>query len=160
MQQAARGHAMLGDRAEVDALLDSAARLMGRVDDEYPRGNACRRTEDYVEIQRATCYSRLHLGAAATGLWERVLSALPPTSRRDGGVFLARQTSALADQQRLPESVDALVGAVRAAHETGSARLHGKIKATWRQLAPWQHEPQVWQAEQLVAGLGGRSANG
>ncbi|MGW1993483.1 Twin-arginine translocation pathway signal [Embleya sp. NPDC001921] len=160
MQQAAHGHAMLGDRSEVDTLLDGAARLMGRVDDEYPWGNACRRTGDYVEIQRATCYSRLHLGAEATGLWEQVLGALPPTSRRDGGVFLARQASALADEQRLPESVDALVGAVRVAHETGSARLRGEVETTWRQLAPWHHEPRVRQAEQLVAGLGGRPANG
>ncbi|WP_191864075.1 hypothetical protein [Embleya scabrispora] len=160
MQQAAHGHAMLGDRAEADAFLDGAAKLLGRVDDDYPWGNACRRTEDYVEIQRATCYSRLHMGAEATVLWEQVLRVLPPTSRRDGGVFLARQATALADQQRLPESVDALVGAVRVAHETGSARLHGEVEAAWRQLAPWHHEPEVRQAEQLVADLGGRPANG
>jgi hypothetical protein len=154
MQQAAHGHALLGERTQVDALLDGAARLMGRVDDDYPWGNACRRSGDYIEIQRATCYSRMHLGTEATRLWDQVLTALPPTSRRDGGVFLARQASALADQGRLPETVDALTGAVQVAHETGSARLVREIESTWSQLAPWQGDPMVRQAEQLVAALG------
>ncbi|MFI6977385.1 Twin-arginine translocation pathway signal [Embleya sp. NPDC050154] len=154
MQQAAHGHALLGERARVDILLDGAARLMGRVDDDFPWGNACRRSCDYIEIQRATCYSRMHLGAEAIRLWDQVLTALPPTSRRDGGVFLARQASALADQGRLAETIDALTGAVQTAHETGSARLQREITATWSQLAPWQYDPTVRQAEQLVAELG------
>lgn len=48
---------MLTDRTEADRLLDAAETLTERVDD-YPWGNACRRTPAYVQVQRATCYGR------------------------------------------------------------------------------------------------------
>jgi hypothetical protein len=55
LQHQAHGHAMLGDRAAADRLLDTASATTGRVDDGQ---NARRRTPHYVEVQRATCYGR------------------------------------------------------------------------------------------------------
>lgn len=46
MQQQAHGASLVGDRMAVDRLLDEAAGLLNRVDDELPWGNACRRTLD------------------------------------------------------------------------------------------------------------------
>ena len=53
LQHQAQGRAMLGDRASADRLLDQAAVLVARVDDEYLWGNSCRRTPHHVEVQRA-----------------------------------------------------------------------------------------------------------
>lgn len=58
LQHQAHGHAMLGDRAAADRLLDTASATTGRVDDGHLWGNARRRTPHYVEVQRATCYGR------------------------------------------------------------------------------------------------------
>ncbi|GAB3012176.1 hypothetical protein GCM10023080_093770 [Streptomyces pseudoechinosporeus] len=81
------------DRDAVDRLIDQASGLLGRVDDDLPWGNACRRTPGYLEVQRATCYGRLGLGAEAVSLWDQVLDIVPETARRDRGVYLARHAT-------------------------------------------------------------------
>jgi len=53
LQQQAHGASLLGDRQQVDTLLDKAGRLLDRVDTEV-WGTACQRTPHYVEVQRAT----------------------------------------------------------------------------------------------------------
>lgn len=58
LQHAAQGKAMLGDRDGCARLIDTAAALLSRVDDEHPWGNACRRTPNWAETQRATCYGK------------------------------------------------------------------------------------------------------
>ncbi|MEU9613684.1 hypothetical protein AB0D56_19310 [Streptomyces sp. NPDC048209] len=65
MQQQAHGASLAGERCSVDQLLDEAVRLLPRIDDDLPWGNACRRTPGYLEVQRATCYGRLGLDAEA-----------------------------------------------------------------------------------------------
>lgn len=44
MQQQAHGASLAGERGLVDQLIDQADRLLPRVDDDLPWGNACRRT--------------------------------------------------------------------------------------------------------------------
>ncbi|MFB7183982.1 Twin-arginine translocation pathway signal [Streptomyces sp. NPDC056230] len=85
MQQQAHGASLTGERHMVDQLIDQAGRLLPRVDDDLPWGNACRRTPGYLEVQRATCYGRLGLGAEAGALWSQVLAIVPTTARRDRG---------------------------------------------------------------------------
>ncbi|MFG3239430.1 MULTISPECIES: Twin-arginine translocation pathway signal [unclassified Streptomyces] len=96
MQQQAHGASLAGERGLVDQLIDQADRLLPRVDDDLPWGNACRRTPGYLEVQRATCYGRLGLGAEAGALWSQVLDIVPETARRDRGVYMARQATAAA----------------------------------------------------------------
>ena len=76
LQHQAQGYAMLGDRPTADRLLDQAAALVGRVDDEYLWGNSCRRTPHHVEVQRATAYGRTGRAtdaADAASLWDQIL---------------------------------------------------------------------------------------
>ncbi len=94
LQQQAHGASLIGDRAAVDHLIDTADGLLCRVDDDLPWGNACRRTQGYLEVQRATCYGRLGLGVEAGALWPQVLDTVPPTARRDRGVYMARHATA------------------------------------------------------------------
>ncbi|MEV7959434.1 hypothetical protein [Streptomyces sp. NPDC088141] len=88
MQQQAHGASLTGERHMVDQLIDQADRLLPRVDDDLPWGNACRRTPGYLEVQRATCYGRLGLEEEAGALWSQVLAIVPTTARRDRGVHM------------------------------------------------------------------------
>jgi len=97
LQQAAHGHSLDGGDGAAGAcarLLDKAAALQDAVDDEYPWGTACR-TPRYVDVQRATVFTRLG-DRAAIGLWEQVIPGIPASSGRDLGVFHARYAQALA----------------------------------------------------------------
>ncbi|MFD0297172.1 hypothetical protein ACFWJS_11365 [Streptomyces sp. NPDC127061] len=92
MQRQAYCASLTGERGLVDQLIDRADRLLPRVDGDPPWGNACRRTPGYLEVQRATCYGRLGLGAEAGALWSRVLATVRrPDAGTAGGAWPGRQ---------------------------------------------------------------------
>lgn len=141
MQQQAHGASLTGDRATVDRLIDDADRLLPRVDDDLPWGNACRRTPGYLEVQRATCYGRLGLGAEAVGLWGQVLDAVPATARRDRGVYMARYATAAAGAREPEQAVEIAREAAEIAVETRSARMLRELGALERAMRPWHDAP-------------------
>lgn len=90
MQPQAHCASLTGERGLVDQLIDRADRLLPCVDGDLPWGNACRRTPGYLEVQRATCYGRLGLGAEAGALWSRVLAIVRrPAAGTAGGMAVA-----------------------------------------------------------------------
>ncbi|WP_157183642.1 hypothetical protein [Nocardia takedensis] len=132
LQHEAQGHAMLGDRATADRLLDDAAHLVDKVDDHHPWGNASRRTPHHIQVQRAICYGRTgtaHDAAAAVVLWDEIIDTLPELARRDNAVFRARQSAALAKVPDPDRAVWAAAEAVEVLGRTGSARLRRELKA-------------------------------
>ncbi|MGW3282715.1 helix-turn-helix domain-containing protein [Nocardia rhamnosiphila] len=140
LQYEAQGHAMLGDRATADQLLDEAASLISRVDDEHPWGNSCRRTPHHMEVQRATCYGRT--GTArdandAAALWDEILDSMPASARRDNAVFRARQSSVLCRVPDPDRAVWAAAEAVEAMEVTGSARLRSELKEVASHARTW-----------------------
>jgi hypothetical protein len=140
LQHEAQGHAMLGDRAAADRLLDQASVLVRRVDDEYLWGNSCRRTPHHVEVQRATSYGRTGRpgdAADAARLWDQIMDLMPESARRDNGVFRARQSAALAQVPDPDRAVWAAAEAASAVRATGSARLRREIKAIPGYAASW-----------------------
>jgi len=141
MQQQAHGASLLRDRAEVDRLIGAAERLLPRVDDDLPWGNACRRTPGYLEVQRATCYGRLGLGAEASDLWSQVLDVVPATARRDRGVYMARHATAAATAREPEQAVEIARNVAVIAVETGSARMRRELVALERAMRPWQDAP-------------------
>ncbi|MEV0282195.1 Twin-arginine translocation pathway signal [Streptomyces sp. NPDC050610] len=150
LQQAAHGYALVGDRSTCDQLLDRAARFIGRIDDDHPWGNAAR-TPLYLEVQRATCYTRMRLGEEAVRLWEQVL---PSAEWRNSGVFAARHAAALADGGRPDEAAAALNPAVRVAAQVDSARLRRELTTAWQGLSPWHHAPPGRAVRTLFDGIG------
>jgi transcriptional regulator with XRE-family HTH domain len=141
LQHQAQGHAMLGDRAAADRLLDQAAVLVARVDDEYLWGNSCRRTPHHVEVQRATSYGRTGRpqdAADAAGLWDQVMDSMPASARRDNAVFRARQAAALARVPDPDRAVWAAAEAASAVSATGSARLRLEIRAIAGHASAWE----------------------
>ncbi|MFE5895820.1 Twin-arginine translocation pathway signal [Streptomyces sp. NPDC056488] len=141
MQQQAHGASLLRDRAAVDRLIDTADRLLPRVNDDLPWGNACRRTPGYLEVQRATCYGRLGLGAEASTLWTQVLAAVPGTARRDRGVYMARHATAAATARQPEQAVEIAREVATIAVETGSARMRRELATLERAMRPWQDAP-------------------
>ncbi|MFF9865204.1 Twin-arginine translocation pathway signal [Streptomyces sp. NPDC013953] len=144
LQQQAHGASLMGDRTAVDHLIDTADGLLQGVDDDLPWGNACRRTPAYLEVQRATCYGRLGLGAEATALWRQVLDIVPPEARRDRGVYLARYATAAAVAGEPEQAVEIARTAAGIAVETGSARMRRELQALQVAMSPW-HDATVGQ---------------
>jgi hypothetical protein len=141
MQQHAHGASLAGDRGAVDRLIDQAGGLLARVDDDLPWGNACRRTPGYLEVQRATCYGRLGLGAEAVSLWSQVLDVVPETARRDRGVYMARHATAAAAAGEPDQAVDIARTVAEIAVETRSARMRRELVTLQRAMRPWQDAP-------------------
>lgn len=141
MQQQAHGASLTGDRTAVDQLLDGAEGLLARVDDDLPWGNACRRTPGYLEVQRATCYGRLGLGAEAGNLWTQVLDIVPGTARRDRGVYMARHATAAAAAGEPDRALEIARTVSEIAVETRSARMRRELGTLQRAMRPWQDAP-------------------
>ncbi|MGV9750539.1 helix-turn-helix domain-containing protein [Nocardia farcinica] len=142
LQHEAQGHAMLGDRATADRLLDEAVPLLSRIDDEQPWGNACRRTPYYMEVQRATCYGRTGSAqgaAAAAALWDEIMDVMPASARRDNAVFRARQSAALARVPDPDRALWAAAEAMDASRATGSARIRRELNKVVVQAEAWVH---------------------
>lgn len=156
LQHQAHGHAMLGDRAAADRLLDTASTLTTRVDDDHPWGNACRRTPHYVEVQRATCYGRTgHAADAAdaAALWDQFMDQMPEAARRDNAVFQARQAAALAVVPDPERTVSLAAEAAASVRVTGSARLRRELRAITRRASGWSQTPAGRQLRDIVASV-------
>jgi tetratricopeptide (TPR) repeat protein len=140
LQQHAHGASLRGDRSQVDLLLDQAGRLVDHVEVEV-YGTACRRTDGYVEVQRATCYGRLGLADDADRLWQQIIPAAPASARRDIGVWSARHAVAAARQGEPERAVDLTRQASALAVETGSARARRELAAVAAAMTPWRAHP-------------------
>lgn len=141
MQQSAHGHSLASDRRGADYALDKAEALLSKVDDDYPWYNACRRSPTYIPAQRATCYTRLGLGVEAVALWEQVLKEPPAGSRRDVGVYRARQAVAYANAGQPEAAAGSVHEAANITRETSSIRLRRELAAVWPHLASWHNSP-------------------
>lgn len=153
LQQQAHGASLLGERREVDELLDEAGRLVEQVDVEV-WGTACLRTPNYVEVQRATCYGRLGLALDADRLWQQIIPTASSTSRRDVGVWSARQAVASAALREPERAVELARHAVGVALETGSARACRELRAVDIAMTPWQAEPIGQDLAEVLAPIG------
>ncbi|QQM45021.1 Twin-arginine translocation pathway signal [Streptomyces liliifuscus] len=151
MQQQAHGASLTGDRGAVDQLIDQADGLLSRVDDDLPWGNACRRTPGYLEVQRATCYGRLGLGAEAVSLWSQVLDIVPATARRDRGVYLARHATAAAGAGEPDQALEIARTVADIAVETRSARMRRELATLQRAMQPWQDAPVGQDLAEVLA---------
>ncbi|ABW12056.1 hypothetical protein Franean1_2626 [Parafrankia sp. EAN1pec] len=150
LQQQAHGASLRGDHRQVDLLLDQAGRLVDQVDVEE-WGTACRRTNGYVEVQRATCYGRLGLADDADRLWQQIIPAAHPSARRDVGVWSARHAVAAAQQHEPERAVELARHATALAMETGSARARRELAAVAAAMAPWRTHPVGQDLAEVLA---------
>lgn len=138
LQQQAHGLALAGRGAAASlAVLDEAATLVDRVDDDRPWG-AQVLAPTYIDAQRATVCTRLGLTVEALALWDGLL---PKTPRgRDFGVFRARQAQALAVAGEPDQAAEVAKSVVPLAASTGSARMRAELTVVRDKMAPWRRD--------------------
>ncbi len=156
LQHQAHGRAMLRDRAEADRLLDAADALTSQVDDDYPWGNACRRTPRYVDVQRATCYGRTGRKQDRTDaavLWDQILGEMPEALRRDNAVFSTRYAAALAVVPDPERVISIAADAASLVRTTGSARLRRELLALPRRAAGWADTQAGRELGDIIASI-------
>ncbi len=151
LERLAHGLALAGDRDGCERRLDEAAGLVARVDDQFAWGNACSGAK-YVEVQRATCRGRLGDARGALQIWAEVMDCVPSSSRRDIGVFRARQGAALAasgepeEAARVAAEVSALVA------ETKSARMGRELAKLRDAMNSWRGGRAGWELDGRIGG--------
>ena len=151
LQQQAHGVALAGrDAPRSLALLDEAASMIGRVDDDMPWGGHVLHPT-YIPAQRATVCTRLNLADEALALWGELLPVTP--RGRDFGVFLARQAQALVSAGEPDQAAEVAVSAVPLAMQTGSARMRAELGVVRERLAPWRRERAGRTLDAALAGL-------
>jgi hypothetical protein len=138
MQQAAIGHALLGERTQVDRLMDELAEVLEDAStNEAWGGDRLRRTATHVvDAQRATCYGRLGLADEAAELWAN-LPVHESTERRDRGVYLARHATALLDVGEPRQAARLAAEGIDDLHRTGSARMRREFGRLHDKAIPW-----------------------
>jgi hypothetical protein len=142
LQQAAHGTSLVGgDDASksCDRLLDEASGLVELIEDDYPWGTACK-SPFYLDVQRATVWTRLGRTRQALGLWDRIIPGIPISDGRDLGVFRARQAQALAAAAEPERAVAVAREVVPTAVRTGSARIRAELRVLREHLEPWSGE--------------------
>lgn len=151
LQQRAHGVALAGRDATASlALLDEAASLVGRVDDDMPWGGQVLGSA-YIDAQRATVCTRLGLSAEALALWDQVL---PMTARgRDLGVFQARQAQALAAAREPERAAEVAASVIPLAASTGSARMRAELGVVRDAMAPWRRDRPGRELDAALAAL-------
>jgi hypothetical protein len=152
LQQAAHGTSLIGgDNAadECGRLLDTAAALLEAVDDEYPWG-ACR-SPRYIDVQRATVWTRLGRTRDAMKLWEEIIPDIPASESRDRGVFSARYAQALAAAGEPDQAVATVAAIPPLAAKTGSARMLSELFTLRKRMEPWSHEAAGRELEELLS---------
>lgn len=149
--QAAQGYSLIGDRDQCERSLDHAAELIPKVDDDWPWGNAFRRTPCYIDAQRATCYGRLGIADRSADLWGDVISQQPGGYRRDSGVYLARQATAFIDAGEPSAAIRPATQAMRCLHDTGSARMRLELARLADKAKPWQQTSVGRQLTEVLA---------
>ncbi|MFD4406299.1 helix-turn-helix domain-containing protein [Nocardia sp. NPDC058499] len=152
LQQAAHGTSLIASDDAADEcgrLLDQAADLLDAIDDEYPWG-ACR-SRRYIDVQRATVWTRLGRTNDAMKLWEEIIPDIPASESRDRGVFSARYAQALAAAGE-PEQAVATVSAIPPlVVKTSSARMRAELFTLRKRMEPWSHELAGRELEGLLS---------
>ncbi|MBY8850294.1 hypothetical protein [Saccharothrix longispora] len=154
-QQEALGYALDGDERTTHRKLDQAHAWAAHDDQGDARdghGSFC--TGDYLELQRAHCWSILGRHDKAVVLYEDVLPSLPAAYRRDRGTTLSRfavAAVAVGEPERAAQLADEALDIARG---SGSLRTERAVRDVAAALSPHGHLPAVaaFRAKALSGG--------
>jgi len=148
-QQAARGHAMLGDSfSQIERQLDSAHRILADDDDTDHQVGIHYRAA-LLAMQTAICYQQAGQPQRATAIYREQLTKAN-FSRRDYGYFMALNGSALASAREPDEAARVGLIAHTIATHTYSTRTTQELGRLVRQLDPWARRPIVCELRKAV----------
>ena len=139
----AHGYALAGQRTACLRAIDGAREMAGRLDSDPESPWATWLDDAYIDVQRGQCLSALGEHAAAAAVFQQAIRDLPPTFRRDRGVYLAREAQAHAGAREPEQAAGVGMQAVAIAHETQSGRIIDELARVGTSLAPWATLPAV-----------------
>jgi tetratricopeptide (TPR) repeat protein len=150
---AAHGHALAGHPAECMRSLEDAHDLV--VDESgAPPAWAPWLDAAYIDVQRARCLTILGDPSLAADLFQAAIRQLPPTYRRDRGVYLAREALAHAGR-RDPEQAAAVgARALAIARETQSGRIRAELNQLGAALGRWREVPAATEFRERMHEFG------
>jgi tetratricopeptide (TPR) repeat protein len=97
----------------------------------------------YIDVQRGRCLSALGDHAKAVTVFQQAIRDLPPSFRRDRGVYLAREALAQAGAREPEQAAGVGMQAIAIAHDTQSGRVVDELARLGTGLAPWTTLPAV-----------------
>ena len=139
----AHGYALAGQRTECLRAIDGAREMAGRLDDNPGSPWATWLDGAYIDVQRGRCLSALGEHAKAAAVFQQAIRELPPTFRRDRGVYLAREALAHAGAREPEQAAGVGMQAVAIAHDTQSGRVIDELARVGTGLVPWAALPAV-----------------
>lgn len=157
LQQQARGHAKLGEHRECFTLLDQAADVLTRhpdvTVDEAPTYLHSYDLRTLTE-QSASCLQITGQAEKAVTILEDTINTTSPALARDRGHLTAKLAVAVTrTEQPDPERAASLgMDALKAARQTGSARIVGELRTLDRRLGDrWPAHPAARSLHEALA---------
>jgi tetratricopeptide (TPR) repeat protein/DNA-binding transcriptional regulator YiaG len=99
--------------------------------------------EAYVNVQRGRCLAAVGSHDQAAEVFQTAIRNLPPSFRRDRGVYLAREAQAYAGAGVPEQAAAAGSEALGIAEETGSGRIVNELAELDTLIARWSQVPAV-----------------
>jgi DNA-binding XRE family transcriptional regulator/tetratricopeptide (TPR) repeat protein len=140
---AAHGHALARRPMESLHALDEARSLVLDAGTFPPGGWAPWLDVAYIDVQRARCLTILGDPLQAASLFQDAIRQLPPSFRRDRGVYLGREALAHASSREPEEAAAVGVRALAIALETQSGRIVAELERLDEALEGWKSVPAV-----------------
>ncbi|WP_371602298.1 helix-turn-helix domain-containing protein [Streptomyces sp. NBC_01220] len=137
----AHAHAVLGEGREAHRAYDTALTLLGRAGADGVWGSWL--DAAYINTARARSLAALGEYEQASAGFDSAIAVLPPSYRRDRGVYLARAARAHAGTGNMTLAAQIGGQAVGIAAETGSARIFVQLDRLDQALAPAAGEDGV-----------------
>jgi tetratricopeptide (TPR) repeat protein len=139
----AHGHALGGGDKACLRALEEARGLAGELGDGQRPTWASWLDGTYVDVQRARCLSILGKHEHAATVFQQAIRDLPPSYRRDRGVYLAREALAHAGAHDPEQAAAAGLQALAIAEETRSGRIINELARLDGDLTNWAKIPAV-----------------
>ena len=139
----AHGHALGGGSTASLRALDEARGLIGELEHGQESTWATWLDGAYIDVQRARCLSILGKHERAAAVFQQAIRDLPPSYRRDRGVYLAREALAHSGANDPERAAAAGLQSLAIAEETGSGRIIYELAELDNDLTRWAKVPAV-----------------
>jgi hypothetical protein len=139
----AHGHALRGDSTACARAYDTAFAVVSDPEENSPRRRGGWLDSAYVQAQQAYSWSVLGDHRAAADGFVKAIRTLPPTFKRDRGVYLSRAAVAQAHSGEPELAAVTGIQAVPIAAATRSGRIYKELSVLDAGLSRWRTVPEV-----------------
>jgi tetratricopeptide (TPR) repeat protein len=149
-QREAQGYALAGDRYRWQRAMEQATELLSATDED-PSALGAHSAPNLQALVTGWCLFDLGRPEEAAETFDREMPLVPDSARRAAARFGVRQAMAHAAAGD-PGGAAALVPALLAlAMQVDSATIRMDLRRLWRELARWEHRPEIARARTELA---------